>query len=80
MDGNGRSTRIWLDLLLIDRLSMCVDWLKIEKNDYMDAMRISPVDPKPILWLLSDALTNNINDRELFLKGIDCSYYYEEEE
>jgi len=80
MEGNGRSTRIWLDLLLIDRLSMCVDWSKIEKNDYMDAMRISPVDPKPIHWLLSDALTNNINDRELFLKGIDCSYYYEEEE
>ena len=80
MEGNGRSTRIWLDLLLIDRLSMCVDWLKIEKNDYMDAMRTSPVDPKPIHWLLSDALTDNINDRELFLKGIDCSYYYEEGE
>ena len=80
MEGNGRSTRIWLDLLLINRLSMCVDWSKIEKNDYMCAMRASPVDPKPIHRLLSDALTDNINDRELFLKGIDCSYYYEEEE
>ena len=80
MEGNGRSTRIWLDLLLINRLSMCVDWSKIEKNDYMDAMRTSPVDPKPIHRLLSGALTDNINDRELFLKGIDCSYYYEEEE
>ena len=80
MEGNGRSTRIWLDLLFINKLSKCVDWSKIEKNDYMDAMRTSPVDPKPIHWLLSNALTNNINDRELFLKGIDCSYYYEEEE
>ena len=80
MEGNGRSTRIWLDLLLINRLSMCVDWSRIEKNDYMGAMRASPVDPKPIHRLLSDALTDNINDRELFLKGIDCSYYYEEEE
>lgn len=80
MEGNGRSTRIWLDLLLINRLSMCVDWSKIEKNDYMDAMRTSPVDSKPIYHLLSNALTDNINDRELFLKGIDCSYYYEEED
>ena len=80
MEGNGRSTRIWLDLLLINRLSKCVDWSKIEKSDYMDAMKASPVDPKPIHRLLSDALTDNINDRELFLKGIDCSYYYEEEE
>ena len=80
MEGNGRSTRIWLDLLLINRLSMCVDWSKIEKNDYMGAMRASPVDSQPIHRLLSDALTDNINDRELFLKGIDCSYYYEEEE
>ena len=64
----------------MDRLSMCVDWSLIEKNDYMNAMRASPVDQKPIHRLLSDALTDNINDRELFLKGIDCSYYYEEEE
>jgi len=80
MEGNGRSTRIWLDLLLINRLSKCIDWSKIEKSDYMDAMKVSPIDPKPIHRLLSDALTDNINDRELLLKGIDCSYYYEEEE
>ena len=80
MEGNGRSTRIWLDLLLINRLSKCVDWSLIEKNDYMDAMRASPIDPEPIHRLLNNALTDNINDRELFLKGIDCSYYYEVEE
>ena len=80
MEGNGRSTRIWLDLLFIHRLLKCVDWSKIEKNDYMDAMRASPVNPKPIHRLLSNALTDKINDRELFLKGIDYSYYYEEEE
>ena len=80
MEGNGRSTRIWLDLLLINRLSKCVDWSKIDKNDYLSAMKDSPIDPKPIHRLLSDALTDNINDRELLLKGIDCSYYYEEEE
>ena len=80
MEGNGRSTRIWLDLLFIHRLLKCVDWSKIEKNDYMDAMRASPVNPKPIHRLLSNALTDKINDRELFLKGIDCSYYYEEED
>ena len=80
MEGNGRATRIWLDLLLKYRLMKCIDWSKNEKNDYMDAMKTSPVDPKPIHRLLSDALTDNINDRELFLKGIDCSYYYEEEE
>lgn len=80
MEGNGRSTRIWLDLLFINRLSKCVDWSKITKNDYMDAMRASQVDPEPIHKLLKNALTDNVNDRELFLKGIDYSYYYEEEE
>ena len=80
MEGNGRSTRIWLDLLFINRLLKCVDWSRIEKNDYMDAMKASPIDPEPIHKLLNNALTDNINDRELFLKGIDYSYYYEEEE
>lgn len=80
MEGNGRSTRIWLDLLLINRLSKCVDWSKIKKSDYLDAMKASPINPKPIHRLLSNALTNDINNRELFLKGIDYSYYYEEEE
>ena len=80
MEGNGRSTRIWLDLLLINRLSKCIDWSKIEKKSYMDAMKASPVDPKPIHELLNYALTDNVDDRELFFKGIDYSYYYEEEE
>ena len=80
MEGNGRSTRIWLDLLLINRLSKCIDWSKIEKKDYMDAMKASPVNPGPIHELLNYALTDNIDDRELFFKGIDYSYYYEEEE
>ena len=80
MEGNGRSTRIWLDLLLKDRLSKCVDWSRIEKKNYLDAMIVSPVDSKPIYQLLFNALTDDINNRELFLKGIDYSYYYEEEE
>ena len=80
MEGNGRSTRIWLDLLFINRLSKCVDWSKIEKDDYLNAMRASITNPEPIHKLLDSALTDNINNRELFLKGIDCSYYYEEEE
>ena len=80
MEGNGRSTRIWLDLLFIHRLSKCIDWSKIEKKDYLAAMTVSPIEPEPIHKLLSNALTDNINDRELFLKGIDYSYYYEEED
>ena len=80
MEGNGRATRIWLDLLFINRLSKCVDWSLIEKKDYLDAMRESPTNGKPIYELLFNALTDNINNRELFLKGIDYSYYYEEEE
>ena len=80
MEGNGRSTRIWLDLLLKERLKKCIDWSKIEKNDYLSAMKDSPVNPKPIFDLLNRALTNDINNREIFMKGIDYSYYYEEEE
>lgn len=80
MEGNGRSTRIWLDLLLKARIQQCVDWSKIEKNDYLSAMKESPVNPKPIFDLLNNALTDDINNREIFLSGIDCSYYYEEEE
>lgn len=79
MEGNGRSTRIWLDLLLKERIKKCVDWSKIEKDDYLKAMRESPVDPKPIFDLLKNALTDDIDSRELFMKGIDYSYYYEEE-
>ena len=80
MEGNGRATRIWLDLLLKERLTKCIDWSRIEKKNYLDAMIVSPVDPKPIYQLLLNALTDDINNRELFLKGIDYSYYYEEED
>lgn len=79
MEGNGRSTRIWLDLMLKRTLKMCVDWSKINKNDYLNAMRESPTDPTAIKKLVEYALTNKINDREMFMKGIDYSYYYEEE-
>ena len=80
MEGNGRATRIWLDLLLKERIFKCIDWSKIEKKDYLEAMVASPVDPNPIFKLLNNALTDDINSRELFLKGIDYSYYYEEED
>ena len=80
MEGNGRATRIWLDLLLKERVAKCIDWSKIEKKDYLEAMVASPVDPSPIFKLLNNALTDDINSRELFLKGIDYSYYYEEED
>ena len=80
MEGNGRSTRIWLDLLLKERIHKCIDWSKIEKNDYLSAMQESPINPKPIFELLNNALTEDISNREIFMKGIDYSYYYEEEE
>ena len=80
MEGNGRATRIWLDLLLKERMTKCIDWSKIEKKDYLEAMVNSPIDPKPIFNLLNNALTDDINNRELFLKGIDYSYYYEKED
>ena len=78
MEGNGRSTRIWLDLLLKERIHKCIDWSKIEKDDYLSAMQESPINPKPIFELLNNALTEDINNREIFMKGIDYSYYYEE--
>ena len=80
LEGNGRATRIWLDFLLKERLGRCVDWSRIEKKDYLDAMVHSPVDARPIHRLLQNALTEEVNNRELFLKGIDHSYYYEEED
>lgn len=79
MEGNGRSTRIWLDLILKRSLKKCVDWSRINKNDYLNAMSISPVDGTEIKRLVENALTNKINDREIFMKGIDYSYYYEEQ-
>jgi len=80
MEGNGRSTRIWLDLILKKRLKKCVDWSKISKKDYINAMMRSSKNSKKIKDLLKKALTNKINDREMFMKGIDYSYYYEENE
>ena len=78
MEGNGRSTRIWLDMILKKRLKKCIDWSKINKNDYLRAMELSAADSTLIRQLLTGALTDKINDRELFMKGIDYSYYYEE--
>ena len=80
MEGNGRSTRIWLDLIFKKRLKMCVDWSKIDKKDYLEAMRRSTTDARPIKALLQGVMTNRIDDREIFMKGIDYSYYYEEHE
>jgi len=78
MEGNGRTTRIWLDMILKKRLKKCVDWSKIEKNEYMKAMIQSPANSETIKKLLKNALTDEINSREMFMKGIDYSYYYEE--
>jgi cell filamentation protein len=79
LEGNGRTTRIWFDLILKKRLKKCVDWSKIGKKDYINAMIRSPKDSKKIKDLLKKALTNEINNREMFMKGIDYSYYYEED-
>ena len=78
MEGNGRSARLWLDLILKIRLKKCVDWSKISKPDYMNAMMLSPTKSSVLESLLGKALTTKINDREMFMKGIDYSYYYEE--
>ncbi len=78
MEGNGRSSRIWLDLMLKKNLQKCVDWSKIGKIEYMEAMRVSTTESSLLRDLLMNALTKQINDRELFMKGIDYSYYYEE--
>ena len=78
MEGNGRTTRIWLDLILKKRLKKCVDWSKINKNDYLNAMEQSATDSTKIRQLIANALTDRIDDREIFMKGIDYSYYYEQ--
>jgi cell filamentation protein len=78
MEGNGRSSRIWLDLMLKKNLQKCIDWSKIGKIEYMEAMRASTTESSLLRDLLMNALTKQINDRELFMKGIDYSYYYEE--
>ena len=78
MEGNGRPTRIWLDLILKKRLGLCVDWSKVGKKEYLNAMIESQTDSTQIKLLLKQALTDKINDRETFMKGIDYSYYYEQ--
>ncbi|MBP5444812.1 MAG: Fic family protein [Acholeplasmatales bacterium] len=78
MEGNGRATRIWLDLILKKNLNKCIDWSKIEKKEYLEAMKESVLDSKRIKELLFNALVDGIKDREVFMKGIDYSYYYEE--
>jgi len=78
MEGNGRSTRIWLDLILKKNLGQCIDWSKIDKNEYLSAMKESPVNSSHIYKLIKGALTDDINSREIFMKGIDYSYYYEQ--
>jgi len=79
MEGNGRSTRIWLDLMLKRTLKKCIDWSQVDKRAYLEAMRESVADSSNLKALLYAALTDRIDDREMFMKGIDYSYYYEEE-
>lgn len=76
-EGNGRSTRIWLDAILKKELKLVVDWSKVDKEDYLLAMERSPVKDVEIKVLLKSALTDKINDREVFMRGIDASYHYE---
>jgi len=78
MEGNGRSMRIWLDLILKKNLKNCIDWAKIDKDKYLNAMQRSPVNDIEIRELLRAALTDKIDDREVYMKGIEQSYYYEE--
>jgi len=78
MEGNGRSMRIWLDLIFKKNLSQCIDWEKIDKRDYLNAMERSPVNALETRELLRTALTSKVDDRDVFMKGIEQSYYYEE--
>lgn len=79
-EGNGRATRIWLDLMLKKNLQLCIDWSQVDKRKYLKAMTRSVADPTSIKDLLRTALTDKINDRDTFMKGIDYSYYYEQED
>lgn len=76
-EGNGRSTRIWLDLMLKKEIGLVIDWSKVDKDDYLLAMERSPIKDIEIKYILKQALTDKINDREIYMKGIDHSYYYE---
>ena len=78
MEGNGRSARIWLDLMLKRTLKKCVDWRKVNKKDYLDAMRESVTDSRRLKALLEPVPTDKINNCEMFMKGIDYADYYEE--
>jgi cell filamentation protein len=78
MEGNGRSTRIWLDLILKRNMKLCVDWSKINKKEYLAAMEKSTTDSTQVKTLLQSAVTDKISDREVFMKGVDYSYYYEQ--
>jgi cell filamentation protein len=77
-EGNGRATRIWLDCILKKEIGMVIDWSKVDKSDYLLAMERSPIKDIEIKYILKNALTDKINDREMFMKGIDHSYYYED--
>lgn len=79
-EGNGRATRIWLDLMLKKNLQLCIDWSQVDKRKYLEAMTRSIADPTSIKDLLRSALTDKINNRDTFMKGIDYSYYYEQED
>lgn len=79
-EGNGRATRIWLDLMLKKNLRQCIDWSQVDKRKYLEAMTRSVADATAITDLLRSALTDKINDRDTFMKGIDYSYYYEQED
>ncbi len=76
-EGNGRSMRIWLDLILKSEIHKVVDWSEVDKDDYILAMERSPIKDIEIKYLLKNALTDKINDREIYMNGIDTSYYYE---
>ena len=76
-EGNGRSMRIWLDLMLRSNIGMVVDWSMVDKDDYLLAMERSPIKDIEIKYILKQSLTKNIDDREIYIKGIDASYYYE---
>lgn len=76
-EGNGRSTRIWLDLMLKKETGFVIDWSRVDKDDYLLAMERSPIKDIEIKYILKQALTDKINDREIYMKGIDHSYYYE---
>ena len=76
-EGNGRSTRIWLDMILKSRLNKVIDWSKVEKEDYLLAMERSPIKDTEINLLLKNALTDKVNDRTVYMKGLDASYKYE---